>query len=111
MSLNELKQQSDHKPVISVNIVLEPKLKTRYRDSSVPLERQATFLHSRLGAYLQDLQSMDEAIMARYKRLALHLIKNKVDPLRLDELKYSLLHNADSEYVSVTATTLRQLVR
>ena len=35
--------------------------------------------------------------MARYKRLALHIIKNKVDPLKLDELKFALLHHADSD--------------
>lgn len=54
----------------------------------MPLERQATFLHGRLAKYLQNLQGIDKDTLLRYKRLALHFIINKVDPGKLDELKF-----------------------
>ena len=50
--------------------------------------------------------------MKRYKRLALHLIVNKVDPLQLDELKYTFLQQSPgNESVSVTVEKFRGIVR
>ena len=48
--------------------------------------------------------------MKRYKRLAMHLIMNKKDPLQLEEFKFTFLEKAGSDMVSVTVSQLRQII-
>ena len=77
----------------------------------MPLERQATFLHQRLSKYLLDVQDLDKETLKRYKRLVFHMVMNKMDPLQLDEFKFSFLSHAVSDNVSVTVRQLRQIIR
>ena len=100
ITLNELKHQTAAKVTDTKNIV---EAKTRYiGEQGVPLERQTTFLHQRLSKYLQDVQGLDEETLKRYKRLATHMVMNKMDPLQLDEFKFSFLSQASPDQVSIT---------
>ena len=59
---------------------------------------------------MQNVQSLDAETLKRYKRLSMHLIINKKDPLQLDEFKRSFLEQAGSDPVSVTVPQLKLIV-
>ena len=40
---------------------------------------------------MKNVIGLDQESVQRYKRLCLHLVKNKVDPYKLDDLKLAFL--------------------
>ena len=72
---------------------------------------QSTLIHVRLQKYLQSNFNLDATTMKNYQRLCLLMIKKKVVPASLDELKFSFLELADTETVDVSVDELRSLVK
>ena len=66
-----------------------------------------TFLHARLQKYLQSNFNMDEKTFKTYQRLCLHMLKYRVDPASLDDLKFSFLELSATDTVDVSAFDMR----
>jgi len=112
MTLQELKRQQVKGGKSTDGKVTAPaELLTRYGENNIPLERQSTFLHSRLAQYLQGVHSLEPTVLKRYKRLSLHFIINKLDPLQLDEFKFAFLKYATGEDCTVPIKTLRKIIQ
>ena len=59
----------------------------------------------------QSAFGIDDQTLKRYRRLTMQLIINKVDPLSLDDFKYSFLEHAGEDKVSVPVNIMRLIVR